>query len=149
MSTPKSKKAKQSSTPKISKAVLTPEFIEMQLQLLEEDDLALCFDLRIINKEGEIFQVKGMSSLPHATRAVNSPVAPKQFENVVSNSMLKPLLQRYNDLIGEQTENLLPPPAQEIPTHLLDTKPVNEDTADAEEEDATEDPPPDPSVMSE
>jgi len=149
---PKKKTTKKQSTLQISKAVLTPEFVETQIDFLDDEDLALCFDLRVLSKDGEEFQVKGVASIPLATRPESIKVVPQQFEQLVENSLLKPLLHRFNDYMNDQTENDLPPPPTEIPAALLDTAtpaPTGEEVNGEEEENVTADPPADSSVMSE
>lgn len=138
------------STPKVSPAVLTPELLESQIAFLEENDLSLCFDLRLLGKDGEVFQVKGISSMPGATRSETAKVVPGQFEKVVTSSLLEPLLHRFNDYVNEQTDNTQPEPARMIPAGLLDGPPAPPEITDgAEEENVTTDPSPDPSSMSE
>lgn len=141
-----SKKAEQSLL-KISKTVLTEESLTLQLSFLEEHDLTLCFDLRLLDKDGEVFQVKGNSSFPHAMRTENKSVIPQQFQDVITRSLLEPLLQRFNDHIQINVENDLAPPADPnrallggnsyVPLGLDDTQ-----------TDVREDPQADPGVMS-
>jgi len=119
----------------------------MQLSFMGEDDLTLCFDLRLMDQDGEIFQVKGNTSFPHAMRKENKSVIPKQFQEVIVRSLLEPLLQRFNDHIQTNVENDLPPPPS--PMGLMgggftSNVPVGFDES---EENVTEDSPPDPSVM--
>jgi len=141
-------KKQEQSEPKISQAVLTKEMLELQLSFLEEHDLTLCFDLRLLDKDGEVFQVKGNTSFPHAMRMENKSVIPKQFQDVITRSLLEPMLQRFNDHIQSNVENELPPPPNGM--GLLDGPPTSSVPLglDESEEDATEDSPPDPSVMS-
>ena len=132
------------SKPTVSPTVLTPDMLQAILGFLGESDLALAFDLRVLGAEGEIFQVKGTSSFPQAMRPENKGVIPGQFENVVVNGLLNPLLQRFNDHIQNNVENILPVPA--VNPMLLDDSmgPSNPlDAAILEEEDVTEDPQPD------
>lgn len=121
--------------------------LKLQLEFLEENDLTLCFDLRLLDKDGEVFQIKGNSSFPHAMRMENKPVIPQQFQDVITRSLLEPLFQRFNDHIQINVENELAPPvaseefmvgtSSNVPLGLDDTK-----------ENVGEDSHPDPGVVS-
>jgi len=121
--------------------------LEAQLAFLEEHDLSLCFDLRLLDKDGEVFQIKGQNSFPHAMREESKPVIPKQFQDVIQNSLLQPLLQRFNSHIQENVINQLPPPPH---GSMLDGEPSTGLLLEnATEEDAREDSQPDSSVLPE
>jgi hypothetical protein len=140
----KSRQNEKSKSP-VSPTVLTPERLAAILDFIGEDDLALCFDIRLMGAGGEVFQVKGSSSFTQAMRSENKAVVPKQFETVVINSLLDPLLQRFSAHIQENVINILPPAPGGSPL-LFDDYPSDGnslDSLDAEEENGTTDTQPD------
>jgi hypothetical protein len=138
----KQSKTQDEPSPRVmSPAALTPESLAYALSMIGDEDLMLCFDIRVLDKEGEVFQVKGNTSFPQALRQSNKPAIPIQFQRVVTDSLLSPLFQRFNDLMQEDVENTLPPPpppmsGADLPSGL----PLN---LNAPEEDDTTDSPPD------
>jgi hypothetical protein len=135
--TPRRKKSQdEPHQPKLSETALTPERLALFLEFLEQDDLSLVYDIRLLGADGEVFQIKGNSSFPAAMRQENKSVIPQQFQEVVQNSMLLPLFRRFHDYVQENVQNILPrPPLPMFESELglaLDVDRMNEDDAAAD-----------------
>lgn len=134
----------ESSTQTVSPTALTPELLQQFVAFLGEDDLMLCFDIRLLSPQGEVFQIKGNSSFPQATRPGNKGMIPSQFDNVMADSLVKPLLHRFNDYIQENVVNVLEPPRAVDPLAIADKRASSPlDSNGTQEENAPEDTPPD------
>lgn len=122
--------------PRLSETALTPETLSLFLGFLEEDDLSLVYDIRLLGVGGEVFQIKGNSSFPAAMRQENKSVIPQQFQEVVQNSMLLPLFRRFHDYVQENVKNILPRPPLPM---FEDEAGLSLDLDQMTEEDATAD----------
>lgn len=84
--------------------------------LLQEGDVGIIFEVNILGKKDVLFHLRGAHTLPGALRPLRAPTTREQFESIITNGLLEPLLERFNELIGEGIHNMNPlPEALQLP----------------------------------
>jgi len=88
-----SKTSKQDSTVKLD----APAICEM----IGDTDVVLQVDIRLFDKNGEVFKVKGLNTLPHIIDQSLLPEAYRNFEETYHASISRPVLASFRKYISK------------------------------------------------
>jgi hypothetical protein len=91
-----------------SEAELRREAIQ---KTLRDSDVVLDFDIRVLDRNGEIFQISGMETLNYFTEQTQVPESRRNFEAVMYAQIIRPLLNRIQEFLNRFVENQNPIPA--------------------------------------
>ena len=95
----------ESTTPKQSKTSKTDSTVKPELpsfcEMLGDKDIILQVDIRMYDKNGKVFEVKGLNTLPHIIDQSLLPEAYRNFEDTFHASIGRPVLASFRKFISK------------------------------------------------